>query len=46
MELGEFDPALLKALGKGEPDPEGSDYQHGDLYGQPANKKSSIKWIG
>ena len=34
IEVGEFDPALLKAIEKGEPVPEGEDYQHGDLYRQ------------
>ena len=46
MELGEFDPAQLKALGKGEPVPEGSDYQHGDLYGQETLRKAVFQRDG
>ena len=32
MEAGQFDPALLKAMELGEKLPEGTDYQHGELY--------------
>ena len=32
LEVGEFDPALLKAMQTGEKIPEGIEYQHGHLY--------------
>jgi hypothetical protein len=32
VEVGQFDPALLKAMQTGQPLPEGKDYQHGPLY--------------
>ena len=32
VEAGQFDPALLKAMELGEKLPEGTDYQHGELY--------------
>lgn len=32
VEIGQFDPALLKAMQMGEPIPEGVDYQRGPLY--------------
>ena len=33
IELGQFDPQVLKAVAMGEPVPEGLDYQHGPKYG-------------
>lgn len=32
VEIGQFDPALMKVIAKGEPIPESVDYQHGDGY--------------
>ena len=32
VEVGEFDPALLKAMQTGKEPPQGKDYQHGPLY--------------
>ena len=34
FEMGMFDTQVLKALAKGEPVPEGTDYQHGEQYGK------------
>lgn len=33
FEMGKFDTQVLKAIEKGEPIPEGTDYQHGERYG-------------
>ena len=46
IEVGEFDPALLKAIIKGEAAPRGADYQRGDLYEKESVRKAVFQRDG